>query len=428
MGLHRDGSFYSFSAVETHVRRLVWYQLCFLDIRTCEATGPRPQIRRDDFDTKLPLNVNEEDLLKNPPPTEDLPYFTDMTQCRIRFETYEMHRYVWSEQPRIEQKKTKPTQVLHKVQKFRNDIEPRIMPLLNGSDPRQILALHLYRILSSRLYIMVLHRFFAGALQPMPDRLRRILIDACIATNEFTISLDTRPELSQWAWYRGAIMQYHSAMLLLFEVGSRPNSTDVPRIWKCLDYVFELSPDMGNNQKLESVFFALRDRMSIYSSMRKLKATKRADETLQTLVSGNTGDGSAIHPRPAQVVLDAAAQTTAQMEPSQFSMPPMTHTTTNSDSGSHSVPYGSASSPAGGSQVGLPMDGAMQTSDDIWVSTAAILNFRAVSLTICNRAIGTKSSNRINRRILERQIWLTSTLAASHHSSIRVGCGHRGNE
>lgn len=86
LGLHRDGSHYNMSAVETHVRRIIWHQLCFLDMRTCEATGPRPQIRQDDFDTEYPLNVNDDDLLQNPAPTEDKPYATDMTFFRIRTE------------------------------------------------------------------------------------------------------------------------------------------------------------------------------------------------------------------------------------------------------------------------------------------------------------------------------------------------------
>ncbi len=63
MGLHRDGSFYAMSAVDVHVRRMIWHQLCFLDMRTCEATGPRPQIRKDDYDTRPPLNVADADLL-----------------------------------------------------------------------------------------------------------------------------------------------------------------------------------------------------------------------------------------------------------------------------------------------------------------------------------------------------------------------------
>ena len=46
MGLHRDGETYGMNPLETQVRRLIWYQLCFLDIRTCEAQGPRPTIRR----------------------------------------------------------------------------------------------------------------------------------------------------------------------------------------------------------------------------------------------------------------------------------------------------------------------------------------------------------------------------------------------
>ncbi|KAF2224479.1 fungal-specific transcription factor domain-containing protein, partial [Elsinoe ampelina] len=271
MGLHRDGTHYGFSAVETHVRRLIWYHLCFLDIRTCEATGPRPQIHKDDFDTKLPLNVNEDDLTQNPPPTEDLPYFTDMTLSRIRFECTEAHRQTWLDNRRIDQKKLKHTAGLSRVQKFRTDMETRYMPLLAGSDPRQNLAMHFYRILSSRLFIMLLHRYFAGARNALPERLKRILIDACLATNEFTISLETRPELSAWAWYRGAILQYHSAMLLMLEAHMNPNTTEAPRIWRCLDYIFELPSTMTAQEKSGSVIFALRDRLSVYQSMRKMR-------------------------------------------------------------------------------------------------------------------------------------------------------------
>lgn len=84
MGLHRDGSHYGLDAVEIHVRRLVWYQLCFLDIRTCESAGPRPQIRKEDFDTKFPLNVNDAELESSNPPTRDAEYWTDMTFTQMR--------------------------------------------------------------------------------------------------------------------------------------------------------------------------------------------------------------------------------------------------------------------------------------------------------------------------------------------------------
>lgn len=84
MGLHRDGSHYGLDPVEIHVRRLIWYQLCWLDIRTCEASGPRPQIRKEDFDTRFPLNVNDVDLESSNPPTRDAECWTDMTFTRMR--------------------------------------------------------------------------------------------------------------------------------------------------------------------------------------------------------------------------------------------------------------------------------------------------------------------------------------------------------
>ncbi|PNS21881.1 hypothetical protein CAC42_479 [Sphaceloma murrayae] len=358
MGLHRDGSHYGFSAVETHVRRLVWYHLCFLDIRTCEATGPRPQIHKDDFDTKLPLNVNEDELTQDPPPTEDRPYFTDMTLSRLRFECTEAHRQIWIDNRRIDQKKLKHTVALSKIQKFRSDMESRYFPLLTGSDPRQILAMHFYRILSSRLFIMLLHRFFAGARNPLPERLRRILIDACLATNEFTISLETRQELSSWAWYRGAILQYHSAMLLMLETYMNPTSQDAPRIWRCLDYIFELPSDMAAQQKAQSIIFALRDRLAVYQSMRKMRTSKTADEAFDD-IKQRYGNGLHLPGMPDPNFNPAMnMQTTAQMDPQQFTMPPMRPMqASSSESGSQGGPHtGTAPS---------PMEGQMAGSDEV---------------------------------------------------------------
>ncbi|PGH04644.1 hypothetical protein AJ80_08478, partial [Polytolypa hystricis UAMH7299] len=36
MGFHRDPEEYGLGAIETHVRRMIWYQICYLDLRTSE--------------------------------------------------------------------------------------------------------------------------------------------------------------------------------------------------------------------------------------------------------------------------------------------------------------------------------------------------------------------------------------------------------
>jgi len=363
MGLHRDGSLYNFSPVETHVRRLVWYHLCFLDLRTCEATGPRPQIRKEDFDTKIPLNVNENDLLGNVSP-ENAPRFTDMTVSRIRFECTEMHRQIWMDWPRVDQKRLKVATVLGRIQKFRADMEARYLPLLQGQDPRQSLGMHMYRILSSRLVIMLLHRYLTNRAQPMPDRLRNILIDASLATSEYSISLDTRPELAPWAWYRGAVMQYHSALLLLMVVRVAPQIPGADRIWRCLDFVFELPPKMTPQQKIGLVLGNLQERMTMYQNMRKLKATKEAEQrapkmagsmiATEEMTATSTGVGA------TEEEFSFNSYNSATMDPKSFGMPPLQPLYSESAGDTSSLTAASNSSPG---------DMNMQPMDDIdWVS------------------------------------------------------------
>ena len=75
-------------------------------MRTCESTGPRPQIRRDDYDTKMPLHVNDTDLMGASPPTEDKPYWTDMTIFRIRAEGVDLRRTMWFDMVQIDTKRS----------------------------------------------------------------------------------------------------------------------------------------------------------------------------------------------------------------------------------------------------------------------------------------------------------------------------------
>lgn len=292
MGLHRDPTLYGLSAVDTHVRRLIWHQLCYLDIRTCEATGPRPQVRREDYDTKLPLNVNDEDLLSPLPPTVDLSCWTEMTLTKMKFECYDLFRQLWIDMPRIDQKKTKLTTVLGKIQKFRAASEAKYAPLVEENTPLQLLAKHMYRILSNRCFIIVLQRYAVSAAHPMPERLRQILIQACICAVEGGIAMETQPEVKLWAWYRGAVLQYHSALILMFDVYARPNNKEATRIWNCLDYIFELRPNSSPRDKAEGVIIELRDRLEIYQSLRKTRATTEVEDQAGT-------DRQSPMPRPA---------------------------------------------------------------------------------------------------------------------------------
>ncbi|PBP19241.1 hypothetical protein BUE80_DR009827, partial [Diplocarpon rosae] len=272
MGLHRDGLTYGMNPLETHVRRLVWHQLCFLDIRTCEAQGPRPTIRRDEFDTKLPLNVNDIDIRPDDKVPIGLDTWTDVTFCLIRFEINEMIRTIWTDRPRIERRKISLTAVLSKIETFRRNMAAKYDHLIDDRVPLQRYAKLVKALLMSRLHIMVLHRYHNSVVAPMPDRLRDMLLSAGTVTLETAVALETRPDLQPWSWYSGAYQQYHIAFLLLMEVYIYPQRKEADRIWRCLDYIFETDTTETRREKAKRVLQELQRKTAVYQSMRGMRA------------------------------------------------------------------------------------------------------------------------------------------------------------
>ncbi|KAK7969496.1 fungal specific transcription factor domain-containing protein, partial [Apiospora saccharicola] len=236
MGLHRDGEAYGLTPLETHVRRLVWHQLCFLDIRTCEAQGPKPVIRREDYDTKLPVNCNEDQLTHAVVPPEPADHWTTNTLALIRFEINEMMRIIWLDRRRLELRKISLTDVLAKIENFRRRMSEKYDHLLDVGQPAQRYAKCVMSLLTYRLHAMVLHPYHSNATHPMPAQLSSLLVSSGIVIVEHAIQLETNPLFRPWAWYLGAYFQYQIALLLATEVYYRPGSRDADRIWTCLDY------------------------------------------------------------------------------------------------------------------------------------------------------------------------------------------------
>ena len=69
-----------------------------------------------------------------------------------------------------------------------------------------------------------------------------------------------------------SIQQYHSALLLLMEIFANPKRKEAKRIWRCLDYVFEIPTHIPKEQKGRWVMTEIRDKMGLYVASRKLMA------------------------------------------------------------------------------------------------------------------------------------------------------------
>jgi hypothetical protein len=81
LGLQRDGGdFKHLTPFEVELQRKVWYGCCQLDGRAAEDQGTSLLISYGSYNTKIPLNINVEDL---DPDTKEMPVeregITDMT-------------------------------------------------------------------------------------------------------------------------------------------------------------------------------------------------------------------------------------------------------------------------------------------------------------------------------------------------------------
>ncbi|KAG9192370.1 hypothetical protein G6011_11104 [Alternaria panax] len=284
MGLHRDPTTYSSSPVEIQVRRLIWHQICFLDLRTSEAVGPRPQIRLEDYDTRFPLNIDDVDLDRaergesNVDVSKDRRHFTDMTICRMRFEAFEMHRFLWSERPKLDRKRADGkreitiTSMLLRVQSFQSAMEKKYLPMLDRSEPLHVLASELYGIVSNRLYVSILQQYITSARSRMPERLRQLTMSAATMILEHGMAIELHPILSFWSWIVGALHQHHCALLLVNEIYiAKPEPAMEQRIWRCLDYSFKLPPGIPNVEKTRIVLEELIGKTRKYSKLKRVR-------------------------------------------------------------------------------------------------------------------------------------------------------------
>ncbi|KIW24454.1 uncharacterized protein PV07_10166 [Cladophialophora immunda] len=271
MGLHRDPeTVYGLSPVECHVRRIVWFQLCFLDFRTCESQGPRPGVTREAYDTKLPLNINDADLLLAKP-QEVKDKWTDMTMSRIHFECTEMQRVIWYDRIRIEKKRASLTHVLSKVESFRKAMEAKYNPILNTEVPIQKYAQLLMNLMVQRMYVMILHRYLNNTSNKVPERLANLTIQSGLLAMENAVAMERIPELRKWKWYNGAYQQWHIAFLLLSVIYQQPTLRDAERIWNVIDFVFEPELSLSRTQRARAIIAAVRDRTAVYRDLRRIR-------------------------------------------------------------------------------------------------------------------------------------------------------------
>ncbi|KAI1427110.1 hypothetical protein F5Y12DRAFT_197536 [Xylaria sp. FL1777] len=231
LGLQRDGThFQHLTPFEVDLRRRVWYALCSLDVRASEDQGTDFTIQIGSFDTKLPLNINDDDIdidTKETPPERD--GIADMTAPIVMMDISNISRQLVSPGISLEEQ----NRLLGTIYTI---LEERYLRF--STEPGNIT--YWVIVVSIRLVIAKLTLFthlpvlFSSPSEEFSQEIRNKLLIAAIEVAEFNHALNAEKAGHNWRWVYQTYTHWHSIVYLLIEICRRPWSPIVDRSWTAL--------------------------------------------------------------------------------------------------------------------------------------------------------------------------------------------------
>jgi hypothetical protein len=141
------------------VRSLLWYHICYLDLKTSELQGPQPTIRSDDFDIPLPSNVDDSDFEVSHRPPNIPGKWTDATFALLRFEFNEIHRMIFNGRVQIDRNKMSLQQLRLTVDAKKTFIEESYLSSVDVNVPIQLHGQLFAKLMFARCDAMMLYRY-----------------------------------------------------------------------------------------------------------------------------------------------------------------------------------------------------------------------------------------------------------------------------
>lgn len=244
LGLHRDGTNFGLKPFDTEMRRRVWWHICLLDIRSSEDHGTDFQIHERLYDTRLPLNINDEDIS---PEMTEMPEeklgFTDMTFCLVRCDiTIALRRvgYACPNKNTPGPREPSPETCGKLIQAINHRIEERYLKYCDKSVPIQWVCATVGRLILTKLWLVVHHpmtRPYSGL--NLTNASRESLFTTSVEVAEFARLLTADKNTQKWNWLFATNMQWHAIAFILSELCVRPLTPMTDRAWVAVSSLYE---------------------------------------------------------------------------------------------------------------------------------------------------------------------------------------------
>ncbi|KAH8805765.1 fungal-specific transcription factor domain-containing protein [Xylogone sp. PMI_703] len=244
-GLHRDGTLFGLSPFETEMRRRLWWNICTLDQRASEEQGSTPLIWDGNFDTKMPLNIDDSDI---DPDSTSFPEprisATDMSFALLRVEHWKAYR-------QFHKSSTVPEQLSQEdaarsiedkkrlLENIKEHFENTYLRHFDTAIPFYWLVTTFTRLSFEKMALLIYHPFHTTKDNPLlPKEVRDRLFISCTNIIGYSRVVEISPFVSQWAWFFRIYVQRNAVAYVLTELCIRPSSKEVDRAWEAIDFVF----------------------------------------------------------------------------------------------------------------------------------------------------------------------------------------------
>ncbi|KAI9794244.1 MAG: hypothetical protein M1816_006170 [Peltula sp. TS41687] len=302
LDLHRDGAGLSFSPFEAEMRRRLWWQIAVLDIRASEDRGSPPMIQEHSFNTKMPSNVNDEDLspLSEERVTERRGC-TDMTFSLIIHEGSSMVRRL-NQMPLTSNGEHKETSSFggqdmeNMVEACCQRLESKYITHCDTTIPIFWLASVIARLISLKMWLFLQYPLQTTQRPPSrPDVTKESILTTAITILELTDMLETNESVANWTWITRMYVQWHPLAVALAELCIQTRGPVVERAWTIVGKVFEKWSDRVADNRKGTLWRPIKKLLGKAQKARLQDASWTADELLLLPETRNQNGGNTIN-------------------------------------------------------------------------------------------------------------------------------------
>ena len=244
IGLHRDGTVFALPPFETELRRRLWWQIYASDTRISEDHGTTPTVREAVFDTRLPLNINDDDIF--PGMTQTLiprHGWTDMTHTLLRFEiSYTLrrinHRLPEFGSPESTGNVLSVDEKRGLIEKCNHRLESEYLSHCNMEDPLSRITANTSRLMLAKMWLMVYLPISGDDLGKdlSPATTYKLFLKS-IEVIEYSHLLGREPSTTRRSWVTRLYFEWQAVRFILRELRVKARDQLADRSWKAVESI-----------------------------------------------------------------------------------------------------------------------------------------------------------------------------------------------